>query len=309
MRFRRIAAIAAAATAVLATTAAVLPGTPVDKPQPMPALTAKALAERYATDSFMIAGAASTAREAGNTAEASELDGMSHEHFIDFNPLGSGLAVEVIGNLATATRVAVLVPGSSTSLATFDTRGTASPGGGAASLAAEAHRLDPGNHLAIIAWLGYNTPSMLSPAVMTSGDAGQGAAALRPFVDYLARHGKQVAVICHSYGAVVCGLAAANLPVTDIAAIASPGMDAPSVRALHTHARVWAGRGASDPIQYVPHIHFLGLGFGQDPMDPAFGARIFACGAGGHSTYFQPGGIALRNLAYIALGDPGQVTR
>ena len=49
---------------------------------------------------------------------------------------------------------------------------------------------------------------MISPAVMTSGDAGQGATALRPFVDYLAHHGKQVALICHSYGAVVCGLAA-----------------------------------------------------------------------------------------------------
>ena len=59
----------------------------------------------------------------------------------------------------------------------------------------------------------------------------------------------------------------------------------------------------------MPHIHFLGLGFGQDPMDPAFGAQIFACGDGGHSGYFQPGGIALRNLAYIALGDPGRVTR
>jgi hypothetical protein len=309
MRFRRIAAIGAAATALLATTAAVLPGAPVDKPQPMPALTTKALAARYTTDSFMIAGAAATAREAGNAAEANELDGMSHKHFIDFNSRGSGLAVEVIGNLATATRVAVLVPGSSTSLATFDTRGTASPGGGAAALAAEAHRLDPGNHLAIIAWLGYNTPSMISLAVMTSGDAGQGADALRPFVDYLAHHGKQVALICHSYGAVVCGLAAPNLPVTDIAAIASPGMDVSSVKALHTHARVWAGRGAGDPIQYVPHFHFLGLGFGQDPMDPAFGARIFTCGSGGHSSYFQPGGIALRNLAYIALGDPTEVTQ
>jgi len=309
MRFRRTAAIAGAVTAVIATTAAVLPGTPVDKPQPMPALTAKALSARYATDARMIARAASIARQAGNSSEAGELEGMSHEHFIDFNPRGSGLAVEVIGNLATATRVAVLVPGSDTSLATFDSRGTASPGGAAAALAAEAHRLDPGNHLAVIAWLGYNTPSMLSPAVMTSGDAGQGADALRPFVDYLADHGKQVALICHSYGSVVCGLAAPNLPVTDIAVVASPGMDAPSVRALHTHARVWAGREASDPIQYVPHIHFLGLGFGQDPMDPAFGARVFACGDGGHSGYFQPGGIALRNLAYIALGDPDQVTR
>jgi hypothetical protein len=44
-------------------------------------------------------------------------------------------------------------------------------------------------------------------------------------------------------------------------------------------------------------------------MSPAFGARIFGCGGGGHSGYFQPGGIALRNLANIALGDPARVTR
>ncbi len=108
---------------------------------------------------------------------------------------------------------------------------------------------------------------------------------------------------------MVCGLAAPHLPVTDIAVVGSPGMDASSVRALHTTARVWAGRGASDWIRYVPHIQFLGLGFGQDPMAPAFGARIFACGSGGHSGYFQPGGTSLRNLADIALGDPAGVTR
>ena len=42
---------------------------------------------------------------------------------------------------------------------------------------------------------------------------------------------------------------------------------------------------------------------------PAFGARIFDCGRGGHSGYFRRGDIALRNLAYIALGDPAEVTR
>jgi hypothetical protein len=174
---------------------------------------------------------------------------------------------------------------------------------------AQARELDPRARLAVIAWLGYLTPSTLSPAVMTSGDAGQGADALRPFVNDLVRHGHQVALICHSYGSVVCGLAAAHLPVTDIAVVGSPGMDASSVRALHTTARVWAGRGAGDWIQHVPHVHFLGLGFGQDPMAPAFGARIFACGSGGHSDYFKPGGIALRNLARIALGEPAGVTR
>jgi len=107
---------------------------------------------------------------------------------------------------------------------------------------------------------------------------------------------------------VVCGLAASNLPVTDIAVVGSPGMDAASATALHTAARVWAGRGTSDWIRYAPHVQFLGLGFGPDPMNPAFGARIFDAGDGGHSGYFRPGSISLRNLACIALGDPGRVT-
>ena len=118
------------------------------------------------------------------------------------------------------------MPGSDTSLTTFDSRGTASPQGGALALAAEANRLDPGSHLAVIAWLGYTAPSTISPAVLTSGDAGQGASALRPLVDDLVKHGHRVALICHSYGSVVCGLAAPHLPVTDIAVVGSPGIDA-----------------------------------------------------------------------------------
>jgi len=309
MRLRRTIAIAAAASvAVIATTAAAFPGTPVDRSQPLPALTAQALAARYAADSRMIAQAAGAASRAGRQGLARSLDAMRGEHLIDFNPRGQGLAVEVVGNLAQATRVAILVPGSDTSLATFDSRGPASPGGAAAALAAQARELDPGAHLAIIAWLGYAAPATLSPGVMTSGDAGQGADALRPLVDDLARHGRQVALICHSYGSVVCGLAAPSLPVTDIAVIGSPGMDAPSAAALHTTARVWAGRGMGDWIRYAPHVQFLGLGFGPDPMTPAFGARVFDAGRGGHSGYFRPGSSSLRNLAYIALGDPGRVT-
>jgi Alpha/beta hydrolase len=310
MRLRRtIPAAAVAAAALAGTTAAAFPSAQVGRSQPLPALTAQALATRYASDSRMITQAARAASGAGNQGLARSLDAMSGEHFIDFNPAGQGLAVEVLGNLAQARRVVILVPGSDTSLATFDSRGTASPGGAARSLAAQVRKLDPGANLAIIAWLGYADPATLSPGVMTSGDAAQGADALRPFVDYLAWHGRQVALICHSYGSVVCGLAAPHLPVTDIAVVGSPGMDASSVRALHTTARVWVGRGAGDWIRDVPHVHFLGLGFGQDPMAPAFGARVFTAGRGGHSGYFVPGGAGLRNLAYIALGDPAAVTR
>lgn len=309
MRLRRTVLIATAATALIATTAAMFPGSPADRPQPLPALTARALAARYAADAGQVDRAAGQARRDGDAGLAKALAAMRGRQFLDFNSRGQGLAVEVVGNLATATRVAILVPGSDTTLASFDSRGPASPQGGAVALAAQARRLDPGTRLAVIAWLGYPTPHTLSPAVLTSGDAQRGARALRPLVDDLARSGHQIALICHSYGSVVCGLAAARLPVTDIAFIGSPGTDAASVRALHTRATVWAGRGASDWIGWVPHVRLLGLGFGQDPTAPGYGARIFACGRGGHSGYFRRGGVALRNLAYIALGDTADVTR
>ncbi len=309
MRFRRMAAIAAIVAVVGATSAALVPPDPPDRLQPMPALSTRALAARYAADSAAIARAASTARQAGNAELATALTKMRGHHFLDFNPRGNGLAVEIVGNLAHAKRVAILVPGSDTSLTTFGSRGSAAPAGAAVALAAEAHRLDPGSHLAVIAWLGYAAPSTFSPGVLTSGDAMQGANALRPFVRDLASDGRRVALLCHSYGTVVCGLAAHHLPVTDIAVFGSPGMDASSVSALHSPARMWACRGTADWMKYVPHVHLFGLGFGQDPTAAAFGARRVDCGEAGHSGYFRRDGIALRNLAYIALGDPGSVTR
>src|SRR6266566_5180056 len=309
MRLRYLAAAPLVAVAMLGTTAAAWPSGTAAMPQAPPALTASALSARYAADARAIGTAEQAAVRDGDRPLAGALARLRSRHVLFFNPNGQGVAAMVIGNLATANRVAILVPGSDTTLATFFSRGSSSPGGAAEALAAEAHRLDPGEHLAIIAWLGYPTPALLSPAVMTSGDAGQGAQALRPLVTALAGHGDQVALLCHSYGSVVCGLAAPHLPVTDIAVFGSPGMDASSVASLDTKARVWAGREADDAIKYVPNIRLLGLGFGADPMSPGFGARIFATGDSGHSGYLDPGSVSLRNLAYIALGDPAAVTR
>jgi hypothetical protein len=309
MRLRHLAAAPLLVAAMFGTTAAAWPSAIADPPQAPPALTSSALSARYAADAAAIATAERAAIRGGNTQLAGALATLRTKHVLFFDPNGQGVAAMVIGNLATATRVAILVPGSDTTLATFFSRGAASPGGGALALAAEARRLDPGTNLAIIAWLGYPAPAMLSPAVMASGDAGQGAQALRPLVTALARHGDQVALLCHSYGSVVCGLAAPHLPVTDIAVFGSPGMDAASVAALDTAARVWAGRESGDSIKYVPYVRVFGLGFGADPMSPGFGARIFATGDSGHSGYLDPGSASLRNLAYIALGDPAAVTR
>jgi hypothetical protein len=309
MRFRTLAAVPLVAAAMLGTTAAAWPDATAPVPQAPPALTSSALSARYAADAQAIGRAEREADSDGNSQLASALVTLRTQHVLFFNSSGQGVAAMVIGNLATATRVAILVPGSDTTLATFFSRGSSSPGGGAFALAAEARRLDPGERLAIIAWLGYPAPALLSPAVMTSGDAGQGAQALRPLVDALAAHGDQVALLCHSYGSVVCGLAAPHLPVTDIAVFGSPGMDASSVASLDTRARVWAGQESDDPIKFVPHIHLFGLGFGADPMAAGFGARIFGTGSGGHSDYLSPGSVSLRNLTYIALGDAAAVTR
>ena len=71
-------------------------------------------------------------------------------------------------------------------------------------------------------------------------------------------------------------------------------------------------RGIRSPPRWigdVPYVQLLGLGFGQDPTAPVFGARIFTCGDANHSGHFRNGSISLRNLAYIALGDPAGVTR
>ncbi len=309
MRLRNLAVVPLIPAAGLGTTAATWPSSPTPLPEAPPALTGSALSARYAADAQAIGSAERAADRDGNTQLASSLATLHTQHVLFFSSDGNGLAAMVLGNLATATRVAILVPGSDTTLTTFFSRGASAPGGGAFALAAEAHRLDPGTQLAIIAWLGYPAPAMLSPSVLTSGDAGQGAQALRPLVIALARHGDQVALLCHSYGSVVCGLAAPHLPVTDIAVFGSPGMDASSVISLDTDARVWAGRESSDPIKWVPHIRLFGLGFGADPMSPDFGARIFATGDGGHSGYLDPGSASLANLTYIALGDAAAVTR
>ncbi len=61
-------------------------------------------------------------------------------HFLTFDGRGQGLAVEVLGDLAHADRVAVLVPGSDTTLETYSHLRA-----GAAALQARLNSLDHGH--------------------------------------------------------------------------------------------------------------------------------------------------------------------
>jgi hypothetical protein len=226
-------------------------------------------------------------------------------HLLAFDGRGPGRVTEVIGDLAHADRVAVLVPGSDTSLDTYG-RFRAD----ALALSRELTRRAPaGTHPAVVAWLGYETPDTVSTTVLTTRRAEQAAPHLRQLVRelrVLTGRAARIAPVCHSYGSVVCGRAAAGLAVSDIVLLGSPGTGADSVAALRTRARVWAARGDDDWVANVPHVHadLFGrtFGFGADPVDPAFGARVFPAGRGGHSDYFKPGSPSLSHLARIVLG-------
>ncbi|MEI7033669.1 alpha/beta hydrolase [Streptomyces pratensis] len=223
-----------------------------------------------------------------------------------FDPTGRGRAAEVFGDLDRAARVSVIVPGVDTHLLTLERtrRAGSAPVGMAKSLYGAERSASPGTRTAVIAWADYTAPAGLGMDAALGGLAEDGAARLNAMVGTLPGD-SAVSLFCHSYGSVVCGVAADDAPgrVADIAVAGSPGMRAASARQLDTGARIWAMRGGDDWIGDVPHLEFGGIGHGADPVDPDFGARIVsAAGAAGHSGYFAPGTESLANLAAIGVG-------
>ncbi|WP_327702652.1 alpha/beta hydrolase family protein [Streptomyces decoyicus] len=231
-----------------------------------------------------------------------------------FDPRGRGQVAEVYGDLAAAEHTAVIVPGSDIDLSSFDRArdpyGT--PAGMARSLRTRLAADAPRARTAVIAWAGYTTPVGIAPDATTGRLADAGAPRLARFLSGLAAVGAPApAVLCHSYGSVVCGLAVPQLDgggIADLVVFGSPGIRRDNVAELHTSARVWAARDASDWIGDIPNVELLGLGHGADPTDPAFGARrVPAERAVGHTGYFAPGTDSLRNFTAIVLGRYGAV--
>ncbi|SDN63416.1 alpha/beta hydrolase [Actinacidiphila guanduensis] len=230
-----------------------------------------------------------------------------HRQILAFDPTGSGRVAEVLGDLSTARRVAVVVPGVDTDLLTFerDTKTYQAPAGMARELYAAERHDDPGAHTAVIAWADYTAPAGLGLDASTGTLAQRGAVRLNGLLSALPQRA-QVALFCHSYGSVLCGVAAPGLPgrVSDLTVLGSPGMRANNVADLHTRAHVWAVRDSGDWIGDVPHLEFAGLGHGPDPVSRSFGARVISStGASGHPNYFAPDTTSLANFAEIALGS------
>ncbi|MEV8018774.1 alpha/beta hydrolase [Streptomyces sp. NPDC086554] len=292
---------------VVPVSAAARPQVPAPAPAAVPPLSAATLDTAYDANRANAAEAAGMAERYGDRGRAQRLRAMAspERNFLSFDGRGAGRTAEVLGDLAAAERVAVLVPGSDTGIDTY--------GRFRAGAVALHERLGP--RTAVVAWLGYETPGTVSPAVLTTGRAEEAAPELRSFVGELrgVNPGARLSLLCHSYGSVVCGRAAAQGPkgldVADIALYGSPGVGVDRAADLksRTHTRIWAGRGGDDWISDVPHssVGLFGttVGFGTDPVSPGFGARVFPAGGGGHSDYLKPGSVALDSLARIVRGQ------
>ena len=230
-------------------------------------------------------------------------------HFLSFDPAGDGTAVEVVGDLATADRIAILVPGVDTTLKNFD-RGLGGVARRAPAVQARAvywklRGTDRKAKVAVVAWLGYDTPEGIGIAAVREQRARAGADALTRFVDGVQRQRPAAAVtlVGHSYGAIVVGLAAPRLPrVHDVIALGAPGMGAAHASDLGG-ARVWSALAPADWMRRIPQVRVFDLGHGRRPSDPSFGATALPTeGVEGHDYYLTPGSDTLDAVATVVLG-------
>ncbi|MFJ2739776.1 alpha/beta hydrolase [Streptomyces sp. NPDC087440] len=308
VRLRRgvLAALVAASVALPVSGAAGATEVPAPAPAdlaPLRAATGADLAARYAARRDDLRAAADAAEEHGSHKRAAALRELAapERKFYSFDGRDGGRSVEVFGDLARADRIAVLVPGADTSVDHYDRLRNA----------AEALLREAGPRTAVVAWVGYRTPATVSTDSITAGRADGAAHELTAFSAELAdlRPGTPASYLCHSYGAVVCTLAAPGLSAANLVLFGSPGVGTDAVRAadLGGRAVVWAGRGSADWIGGVPHVSLdLGIttvGFGADPAAPEFGALPFDAGDSDHSGYLSPGSASLTHLTGIVTGE------
>jgi hypothetical protein len=271
------------------------------------------LADRYPAVVGNLDGAPPELRFAANARKITATGGFtdlarSGGRILAFDPRGRGLVVEVLGDLATADRIAVVVPGNDADLSHFS--GPRQILGLADALRAGLVEQQPGARVAVIAWAGYRAPGGLGMDALRGDLARTGADRFVRFLAGLAAYRPvPVSLFCHSYGSLVCAFAASRVDVTDIVAFGSPGMRVRTAAALQTSARVWTALAEGDWVGTVPHVEILGLGHGPSPVSRGFGARVVVTdGARGHLGYLTPGTTSLRNFTRIAVGDYTDVT-
>jgi hypothetical protein len=230
-----------------------------------------------------------------------------------------GHAAVSIGNPDTATRNAILVPGTGDDLTHMDGSVWRSQ-----TMYDAAMRANPYARVAVTTWMGYDRPMSVLEQAPWPSYAQHGAAALDSFEDGMrASHigpPSTDTVIGHSYGTTLVGAAAAgehHLAADNVIAVASPGMLVDHASDLHINpgGTVYAMTDPFDPIG--PANIFTSHTLGPNPMGADFGAQRLLAGSGVgagpggifpnpdvHGSYWNPDTPALQNLAAVIAGVP-----
>ena len=253
-------------------------------------------------------------------------------NLLAWSPEGDGQVVEVFGNLDTAEHIAVMVPGITNTVANFDDALSSN----SKALWLEASEID--QEVAVIAWLGYDTPGILDSVSKATARDWQDD--LRSFVASFDSEA-HVTLVAHSYGSVLAGEAALNgLAVDELVLVGSPGtsLDHATDARLEPDAQVWAavsdtdfivgraswgsiacpetvlGLGWLETLRHVtnPVTNFLdscetdedgdvlGVSHGRNPAHENFGAiELSTEGVGGHSSYFDADATSLIEVAEV----------
>ncbi|TDQ05408.1 alpha/beta hydrolase [Labedaea rhizosphaerae] len=268
------------------------------------------LLDQRSTVDRRLANANAAAQRILDAEKLAQQHGIDDTYVLSYDPDGPGrkegtLAI-AFGNPDTADNLAVVVPGTATTLA------SGFPNGSAADLWSQMGEAAPGSRNSTIAWLGYDAPTW-DLSVATSHNAAEGGQLLAADVDgyRAAAQGPQhLTVIGHSYGSTTVGYAALDgLKADDIAFVGSPGVGASNADQFPMgHDHVWAGAAEHDPIvELTSGDWFTKDGSSTGPYDSSFGANVFGTKddtnlLGAHSNYYDPGSESLRNLGNIATG-------
>ncbi|WP_432562574.1 alpha/beta hydrolase [Kineococcus sp. SYSU DK003] len=228
---------------------------------------------------------------ASRYARNARLSGSADRQFLTYDTAGRGLVTEVFGDLDGVRAVVVAVGGVGTDLRTFD-RSTLRRSAVAV--------VDSVPDAAVVAWADYVSPARLGPSAAGPVLADEGGARLGIFLDSLQRNtsATRVVLVCHSYGSAVCAAALADSAhgVDAVVDLASAGVgDGALPAGVHRFAAI----GDADPIRFLPHVRFAGVGLGADPLSLAGVTPLPVPTDCDHDGYLVPGSPTL--TAVVAL--------
>ncbi|MFF5401604.1 alpha/beta hydrolase [Streptomyces misionensis] len=261
-------------------------------------------------------------------------DGLPEAYLIGFSPEGKGHDGKVIlanGNPDTADHTGIYVPGTGTLL-----QDIGKDLGRGETLWHESNRFAQGQTVSTITWFDYDAPLQarpfekgggLLPEAMFDKYAEKGGPGLSHYLDGNLEARRSVSgntdlghitLTGHSYGTTLIGDAAKSrvwpegaLPVDDVIAVGSPGMQAKHAADLGIpQGHMWAEKGGgNDAAVRIGGKYLAGLGDDWTiPTDPEFGANIMESDAEDHGAFWDEGSTSLRNQALVIAGQYDKVT-